>query len=143
MNSHNVSIRVGMGGALGGTESKPSGENGGDTAFGDLIAYGGGGAGGVFYAGRDGASGGGGGSNRNHPGGQGIAGQGFGGGTGKFCLKKICVLAMTMSSSTGRYNSDSDRCSGGGGGAGGNGTCGDGGDGFESSISGYSTYYAG
>ena len=53
MNSHNVSIRVGMGGALGGTESKPSGENGGDTAFGDLIAYGGGGAGGVFYAGKD------------------------------------------------------------------------------------------
>ena len=68
MSSLTVPIRIGVGGALGGTESKPSGDNGGDTIFGDLIAYGGGGAGGVFYAGKDGASGGGGGSNRNRPG---------------------------------------------------------------------------
>ena len=77
-----TSIKVGQGGEEGYSQSKPTGDNGGDTIFANLTAYGGGGGGGWIYPGKDGGSGGGGGSNGNRPGGDGVDGQGFGGGLG-------------------------------------------------------------
>jgi len=80
-----VTVDIGEGGA-GATPSTRVGSNGGQSSFGEIIAYGGGGGGGCNYNGNKGASGGGGGSpysSTTTSGGLGISGQGMNGGGGK------------------------------------------------------------
>lgn len=121
-------VTVGRGGTKNPTNiNYGAGINGGNSSFGDLIAYGGGG--GVYYTGQPGSGGSGGGLAHTCCGlirGAGIAGQGNDGGLGIW-----------------------GRAAGGGGGAGqigGDATqdkAGDGGDGVLSSITGESKYYGG
>jgi len=127
MSAGSYPVVVGIGGA--------NDTNGGNSYFGDLVAFGGGhGA----YAGAadatSGASGGGGGGHSsNNIGAAGIAGQGYAGGGG--------VLTAA-----GRFAGGGGGFSGfGGTGVGGtvNGSCGNGGPGYASFITGNATYYAG
>ena len=132
-------VIVGDGGAGAPADAgAPSASNGGDSRFAGLLAAGGGGGAcwGPAEVPGNGGSGGGGGSGGtrtvgvNNPGGSGVPGQGFDGGTGI------------------RYETNGHSGGGGGGAgeAGGDGTSsapGDGGDGLPFAISGTMEYYAG